>query len=79
VARAVSKPKSSRGILETAVKVVFLALLVLIAIAIPSFLVLIFFVPIVTGYLWSLHDKTVKLEQRLAALETPVQPKSEES
>jgi len=75
---AVSKPKSSRGILETAVKVVFLGLLVLIVIA-SAFLLLIFFVPVVVWYIWSLYDKTVKLERRVADLEKPAEPKSEES
>lgn len=73
-----SKPRSSRGILETAVKVVFLGLLVLIVIA-SAYLLLIFFVPVVVWYIWSLYDKTSKLEKRVADLERPVQPKSEES
>ena len=73
-----SKPRSSRGILEIAVKVVFLALLVLIVVA-SAFLLLIFFVPVVVWYIWSLYDKTAKLEKRVAALEQPGQPKSEES
>jgi len=78
VVPAVSKPRSSRGILELAVKVVFLALLVLIVIA-SYFLLLIFFVPLVVWYIWSLYDKTAKLEKRVADLEKPGQPKSEES
>lgn len=73
-----SKPRSSRGFLEMAVKVVFLALLVLIVIA-SAFLLLIFFVPVVVWYIWSLYDKTAKLEKRLAALEKPTEVKSEES
>jgi hypothetical protein len=76
--RAVSKPRSSRGILETAVKVVFLGLLVLIVLA-SALLLLIFFVPVVVWYIWSLYDKTSKLEKRLAALENPFEVKSEES
>jgi predicted membrane protein len=78
VVRAVSKSRSSRGVLETAVKVVFLGLLVLIVIA-SAFLLLIFFVPVVVWYIWSLYDKTAKLEKRLAALEKPSDIKSEES
>lgn len=73
-----SKPRSSRGLLETAVKVVFLGLLVLIVIA-SAFLLLIFFVPVVVWYIWSLYDKTSKLEKRIAALEKPSEAKSEES
>ncbi|HEV2137685.1 MAG TPA: hypothetical protein VGR53_02480 [Nitrososphaerales archaeon] len=73
-----SKPRSSRGSLETAVKVVFLGLLVLIVIA-SALLLLIFFVPVVVWYIWSLYDKTAKLERRLAAIEKPAEPKSEES
>jgi hypothetical protein len=76
--QAVSKPRSSRGILETAVKVVFLGLLVLIVIA-SAYLLLVFFVPVVVWYIWSLYDKTAKLERRVAALEKPTEPKSEES
>lgn len=75
--QAVSKPRSTRGILETAVKVVFLGLLVLIVIA-SAYLLLIFFVPVVVWYIWSLYDKTAKLERRVAALEKP-EFKSEES
>ena len=73
-----SKPRSSRGALELAVKVVFLALLVLVVIA-SAYLLLIFFVPVVVWYIWSLYDKTAKLEKRVAALEKPAEPKSEES
>ncbi len=76
--RAVSKPKSSPT-LEMAVRVVFLALLVLIALVVPSSFVLIFFVPVVVWYIWKLRDKTTKLEQRIAALEKPSEVKSEES
>lgn len=72
-----SRPRSS-GALVIAVKVVFLALLVLIVIA-SAFLLLIFFVPVVVWYIWSLYDRTAKLERRLAALEKPAEPKSEES
>ncbi|HEY6282699.1 MAG TPA: hypothetical protein VIW22_02105 [Nitrososphaerales archaeon] len=64
-----SKPRSSRGILETAVKVVFLGLLVLIAIALPAFLLLIFFVPVVVWFIWRLMDRTAELERRLAEKE----------
>ncbi|MDA4119729.1 MAG: hypothetical protein OK436_03985 [Thaumarchaeota archaeon] len=73
-----SKTRSSRGILETAVKVVFLGLLVLIVIT-SAFLLLVFFVPVVVWYIWSLYDKTAKLERRVAALEKPTDVKSEES
>jgi hypothetical protein len=73
VAKAVNKPKSSR-LLVNAVKVVFLALLVLIVIA-SAFLLLIFFVPLVVWYIWSLYDRTAKLEKRLAVLEKPDEPK----
>ena len=65
---AVSKPRSSRGILETAVKVVFLGLLVLIVIA-SAFLLLIFFVPVVVWLIWRLMDRTAELERRLAEKE----------
>jgi hypothetical protein len=72
--QAVSKPKSSRRTLETAVKIVFLALLVLIVFA-SAALLLLFFVPIVVWYIWSLYDKTTKLEKRIAELEQPTEPK----
>jgi hypothetical protein len=74
VVQAVSKPASSRGLLETAVKVVFLALLVIIVIA-SAYLLLIFFVPIVVWYIWRLYDRTAKLEKRVAALEKPWETK----
>ena len=65
---AVSKPRSSRGVLELAVKVVFLGLLVLIVIA-SAFLLLIFFVPVVVWFIWRLMDRTAELERRLAEKE----------
>jgi hypothetical protein len=76
--QAVSTPKSSRNILGTAVKVVFLALLIIIVIA-SAFLLLIFFVPIVVWYIWSLYDKTAKLERRIAALEKPWEQKPDKT
>jgi 4-amino-4-deoxy-L-arabinose transferase-like glycosyltransferase len=63
--------KSSR-IWGTAVRVVFLVLIALIALTEPV-LVLIFFIPIVGWLVWRDQDRIATLEKRLAALEKPEQ------
>ncbi len=74
-----SKPKSSRGVLEMAVKVVFLILMGFIGLVFTQNFFALFFVPIIGWYVWSNHDKASDLGRRVAALEKPDEPKSEES
>ena len=74
-----SKPKSSSGTLETAVKVVFLILMGFIGLVFTQNFFTLFFVPIIGWFVWSTRDKVSDLERRLTALEKPAEPKSEES
>jgi len=74
VASAVSKPKSS-GILQTAVKVVFLILMGFIGFVFTQSLFIFFFVPIIGWYVWTTREKASDLERRLVALEKPAEPK----
>ncbi len=66
-----------RGVLENAVKVVFLMLMALIYIA-SSLLFLLFFIPIIGWFVWRAHDKAAELEKRVAALEKPEERKPEQ-
>jgi len=68
----------SSGSLGIVVRVVFLVLLAFLVLASPV-LFLIFFVPVVGWYILSLSDKNKDLEARLAALEGPRRPKSDQS
>ncbi|MDA4125853.1 MAG: hypothetical protein OK452_01430 [Thaumarchaeota archaeon] len=70
-----SKPKSSRGALETAVRVVFLILMGFIGLVFTQNFFALFFVPIIGWFVWSTRDKASDLERRVAALEKPDEPK----
>jgi 4-amino-4-deoxy-L-arabinose transferase-like glycosyltransferase len=65
-----------RGFLDTAVKVVFLALLGLLTLAL-QFLFLIIFIPIIGWYIWSLSDRNAELERKLSELQNPAPKKPE--
>ncbi len=68
-----SRPK---GALDSSVRIVFVLLLAVLTLAL-SILFLIFFVPIITYYVWQLLDRTRELEKKVAALENPSGKKSE--
>jgi hypothetical protein len=58
---------------------IFLAFIALIFTT-PPFtpLFMVFFVPILTAYVWETHKKTKELEKRLAALEKPQQESAQQ-
>jgi hypothetical protein len=78
VTQAVSKSKSS-GTLEAAVKVVFLILMGFIGYVFTINLFILFFVPIIGWLVWTARDKISNLEQRIAALEKPSEPKPDKT
>jgi hypothetical protein len=59
-------------------RIIFLVLVAVITLGEPI-LVLVFFVPIAGWLIWRDQDKIAQLEKRLAALEGPPQPKTEEA
>jgi 4-amino-4-deoxy-L-arabinose transferase-like glycosyltransferase len=67
-----------RGSMNVVVRVTFLALLGLLTLAL-GLLLLIFFVPIVGWYVWTLSDRNRELEARIAVLEGTRKPKSDQS
>ena len=71
-AQAVSRAKSS---LDSAVRVVFLILMGLVALVLTDSLFLLIFVPIVAWFLWRLNDRVREMERKLA---TPDEPSDDE-
>jgi len=65
------------GNLDTTVRIIFLVLLALLMFTPFIGIVLVFFVPVIGWYLWSLRDQNKELEARVAALEgkKPDKPK----
>lgn len=64
-----SKPNPRpKGMLDSSVRIVFVILLAVLTLSL-NILFLIFFVPVVTYYLWQLLDRTRELERKVAELE----------
>ncbi|MDA4124791.1 MAG: hypothetical protein OK438_04990 [Thaumarchaeota archaeon] len=65
-------PKS-RGLLQSASKVVILLFLGVAALLLTTSIFMLVFVPLVGAYIWDANDKLKVLEARLAMLEKPAQ------